>query len=247
MRALAKWHRRLGLFAALLVVFVTVTGFLLQYAPALGLNRAMVHDRTLLSLYVGKQEAPALVLRTAHGEQVWRKGLLYTANTKPLPIETPPVGAVPTAGGTVIATADSLYVISADGGLLERIDASLLPGPVTAIGQTAAGALALNTGGRFYVTDASFSAFTPTEDAVAWSRPQTATPDALPDFVARAEPVALPWDRILLDLHTGRLFGTAGVWIVNLGSLAFLLLAISGVVTALRRNGRSNGNGNGHH
>ena len=39
----------------------------------------------------------------------------------------------------------------------------------------------------------------------------------------------LPLERVLLDLHSGRIFGEAGVWLVDAAALLFLLLAGSGL------------------
>lgn len=107
------------------------------------------------------------------------------------------------------------------------------------LGRTPDGAAVLRIGDQAYAANADFTAFqTHSGDGVAWSTAEALSPSEIPDFVARAEPLGLPLDRILLDLHTGRLFGAAGVWIVNIGSIAFLALALTGVITALRRNGK---------
>lgn len=42
-------------------------------------------------------------------------------------------------------------------------------------------------------------------------------------------PHSLHWERILLDLHSGRLFGSAGVWVFDGAALLFIFLALSGV------------------
>jgi uncharacterized iron-regulated membrane protein len=39
----------------------------------------------------------------------------------------------------------------------------------------------------------------------------------------------LSLERVLLDLHSGRILGEAGVWLVDAAALLFLLLAGSGV------------------
>lgn len=44
----------------------------------------------------------------------------------------------------------------------------------------------------------------------------------------------IPLYRVLLDLHSGRLFGTLGVWIVDAAAVAMLFLTMTGVWYALR-------------
>ncbi|MFT5351416.1 MAG: hypothetical protein ACI9MF_002239 [Gammaproteobacteria bacterium] len=45
----------------------------------------------------------------------------------------------------------------------------------------------------------------------------------------------LSLERILLDLHSGRLLGNAGVFIVDLAALFFVFLALSGSWMWLRK------------
>jgi len=50
-------------------------------------------------------------------------------------------------------------------------------------------------------------------------------------------------ERLLLDFHSGRIFGPVGVLVYDLLALAVGFMAISGLVLWFR--GRRNGNGNG--
>lgn len=45
----------------------------------------------------------------------------------------------------------------------------------------------------------------------------------------------LTMDRIILDLHTGRFFGEAGVWVMDIAAIAFIILSITGIVMWMRR------------
>jgi|SRR5688572_23528013 len=236
MRVLARWHRRIGLAAAVLVLLVTVTGLLLQHGSALGLPNATITNRALLSLYFRGDERPGIGFRNGGSLHVWRDGILYSEGAPPFPLEARPVGVLSTQTGIVIATAEAVHLLASGGAPLERLDVSLLPGPVSRIGRDGDGNVVLATPSGTFSASEDFSHFARAADESAdWSIAEEIPSGRLPDFVATAAPPGLPLDRILLDLHTGRLFGAAGVWIVNLGSLAFLVLAISGVVTALRR------------
>jgi len=48
----------------------------------------------------------------------------------------------------------------------------------------------------------------------------------------------LSWERLLLDLHSGRLFGSVGVFIIDLAGIALLLIALSGVWVWVTKPGR---------
>jgi uncharacterized iron-regulated membrane protein len=45
----------------------------------------------------------------------------------------------------------------------------------------------------------------------------------------------LPLERLLLDLHSGRFFGSAGPWIMDAAAVLLVLLALSGTWIWLRR------------
>ena len=68
------------------------------------------------------------------------------------------------------------------------------------------------------------------EMAVATPAPAEQREAALRAF--RGE--GIPLYRVLLDLHSGRLFGTLGVWIVDAAAVAMLFLTMTGVWYALR-------------
>ena len=57
-------------------------------------------------------------------------------------------------------------------------------------------------------------------------------PQAMPEaFGERLEQRSawLNWERALLDFHSGRLFGRAGVWLVDIAGVLLCILALSGV------------------
>ncbi|MCB2385418.1 PepSY-associated TM helix domain-containing protein [Thalassolituus alkanivorans] len=50
----------------------------------------------------------------------------------------------------------------------------------------------------------------------------------LPAELAAARNESISWQRVLLDLHSGRWFGSWGVWVVDVAALILLFLALSG-------------------
>jgi uncharacterized iron-regulated membrane protein len=45
----------------------------------------------------------------------------------------------------------------------------------------------------------------------------------------------LPTERLLLDLHSGRIFGAAGPWIFDIAALLLILLSLSGTWIWIKR------------
>jgi hypothetical protein len=46
------------------------------------------------------------------------------------------------------------------------------------------------------------------------------------------------WERVLFDVHSGRLFGRYGPWLMDIMAVLFVVLAVSGLVMARRRHHR---------
>lgn len=81
-----------------------------------------------------------------------------------------------------------------------------------------------------------------TDTGLYWSS-ASQLPEQLSALLNRQQPLpGISLERVLLDLHSGRLFGTLGIWVVDLTGLLMILLVLSGAGTwgmrTLRR-GRS--------
>ena len=64
-------------------------------------------------------------------------------------------------------------------------------------------------------------------------------PPALRDALTARQPLpGISRERVLLDLHSGRLFGWPGVLLVDLIGIGLGLMVLSGVWTSLRRKKR---------
>jgi hypothetical protein len=138
----------------------------------------------------------------------------------------------------LVACERELLLLTPDG---ERIDAlgaaTGLPVPVGGLAALGDEALVL-AGGLWQRFDADAMALSPAGgEAPQKIRPGT-PPQALLEKLGRAAGW-LHWERFLLDLHSGRLFGSAGVLVVDVGGVLSLLLALSGVLMwGLRRRPR---------
>ena len=70
---------------------------------------------------------------------------------------------------------------------------------------------------------------------VSWSE-ATPVPAGLEESLQAAyRGAGLPVERVLLDLHSGRILGRAGIYLVDAAAVLFLLLAMSGVWLWTRR------------
>lgn len=207
-----RLHRWAGGTMVAFVLFLSVTGLAINHAHDLGLDRRYVTWSWLLDAYgMGRPE--------------------------------PYAGRV--ALDAVVAVGDTthVHVLLPGGELVESLDlGGMLPGPIERVGRVA-DRVVLLSGAAFYRSDADVSSFEPWSDGpaadIAWSA--AVEPDA-----PGLEVLQTAWrgrgvtvERVLLDLHSGRLFNLPGRVLLDIVAIGLILLSISGLVFMKTR--RSNG------
>jgi len=228
-RLLRRWHRRLGLLAASFFVFLTASGLLLNHGDTFELDSVQLGAPWLMAWYGLKPAVPE------QGFQ--QEGLLFSAQgdtwilgqRKLKPGHGEPLGAVRTAGQQWIATSDEIDLFDADGRLVDKIERDLLPGtPIRRIGSRD-GRLLANIGSEVFATSDGIAWEHLASDAhMTWSRLQPLTAAQRQELAPFFAP-SLPLQRIVADLHSGRIFGHYGVLLVDALAAALLLLAGSGL------------------
>lgn len=236
-RSLYLWHRYAGLAGALLVVWLATTGLLLNHSDHLDLANRHVSQNWLLSLYgIAPPSQIEGLLVDGHwvaesGNRAYLDGRFIGAGNV--------VGAASTAFGLIVAFPDRLHLYLDGGELVEALPFTATAAPLSDVIVMNEGVV-LVAGNDAFLANEDFTKFTPTR-----------TPDVrgtelllLPEDVAQAVRVdvlhhSLTWERVLLDLHAGRMFGGAGVWLADIAALLLLLLAVTGVIVWVQRTTRN--------
>lgn len=231
LRSLYIWHRYMGLAAALFVILLTLSGLALNHTEELDLDSRHVQSSTLLEWY-GISAPDDMSSYTAGPNAITQAGDLIYWNTGLIPqAQAPLIGAVAMADLVVVGIEGKLLLFTPGGELIERLDgAAGVPAGMQAIGLTPGGRLAIQAAHGFYQTDENFLEWheTPTLDAV-WSTATLPAPALRTALQQAWRSTGLPLERILLDIHSGRILGGWGVYLVDAAAVLFLLLAASGV------------------
>jgi hypothetical protein len=161
---------------------------------------------------------------------------------KPVAALSNGVGAAAAANILVVAGSEEILLLDDSGQLIERQTWGRSPGdPVTSIGLLPNGNVIIKTNHGAWQPDADFIGWARVEDATAdpdWSRAQP-LPASLMQAVSRSyRGHGLSFERVLLDLHSGRFFGAFGVLVYDLVAIVLGFLAVSGLVLWFR--GRRN-------
>jgi hypothetical protein len=141
------------------------------------------------------------------------------------------VGAAKHDTGYVAACEQELLFLDEQGRLVEKIGATFgLPIPVEQLGGCGE-QLCIRTPRRLFELDFINLSFKPLVGVQpTWSEPTLLNDASRQTIYELSRGQGLSWERVMLDLHSGRLFGAAGVWVVDIAAVLLLFLALSGFV-----------------
>lgn len=226
-RLIRRWHARVGVFAALFLILLVFTGLALNHEDALKLDKMEISSPWLMRWYGIHVDVPTQGYLLGHEFLSWY-GDKWVWGTKVLNGRGQPVGAIEISGIAYIATASQLYMFQQDGQLLDKVEKLSLPGyPIISVGKTGESVVLKTADGAFASGDGLNWEKTSADQTVWVSL--IALPDKAMQQQSRLLAPGLPAQRILLDLHSGRLFGQYGPWVMDFVALALLTLGMSGV------------------
>jgi hypothetical protein len=237
----ALLHRHGGIVAALFVIVVCITGIALNHTDSLGLNKRMVNVAWLMQWYGIK---PPQNTSYAIGDSyISHSGTRLLLNGQTIAGQYPRVsGAIQLPNYNVVALNDSLLLLTPDGTVIEALrQVHGVPANIHRIGQQN-GHVLLQTQTGIWRSGPQLLAWVqidlPARD-IYWSEPVD-TPATLEKNIASMQTgEGLTLERLILDLHSGRMLGRAGPWLADMVAVLFTTLALSGIwmwFKALRRN-----------
>lgn len=230
LKSLFLWHRYLGLCAAAFVVVLSATGLLLNHTDDLQLDRQHLANKVLLDWYGVPDHFPARAYGTANHWVINIDQHVYLGDKPLAGVSMPLIGVSEFQQMVVLADEHQLALLTPSGELVERIDAGQgLPCTPQSIGVTSQSRLAIRCKDGSLQESEDLLNWQPTKSGADWSSAGT-PPQALLDAAQmHARHSVLTLERALLDLHSGRLFGRAGVWLFDIAGVLMLLLAGTGV------------------
>jgi len=227
------WHARAGVLAALFFLFLAFTGLALNHTDAFKLDRKKVDAGWLMQWYGLKSEAPTHGYLFESGYFIG-DGERWVMDGRELSgVAGTVLGAVEIAGIRYIATAASLRLYQADGSLIDKLTGSALPAlPIHKLGRRDE-TLVLDTAQGIYSSADGLTWESASSEGVVWAHPQVLPAKAAIDSAEYFAP-SLPLERVLLDVHSGRILGRFGPFAMDLVALVLMALALSGIWIYLR-------------
>ena len=226
-------HRYGGIFSAVLVIFICITGLALNHTDDLELGKRHIGADWMLDLY--GIETPPLTSFAYTDTTASQTGSSLYLGSKPVPGNFGELrGVISSAKLRIIATADTLILLSPAGELVEILAGfNGLPADINRIGLLS-GHPVLDTENGYFQGDAQLLNWTPLTNNPAVQDTRWSVSTNLP--VATAQQIAsryrgngLTVERVILDLHSGRILGAFGPLLADLVAVIFILLAMTGI------------------
>lgn len=225
------WHRRVGLLVAALVAVLAITGLLLNHSDRLGLDRTNIVTGWVVDWYGLTPVEDPVHFRAGEHWVSWIDGAAYANGKRVGEAGGTARGAVAFDSLVAMATSEAVIVFTSDGELVERLGVAFLPGAIARVGTAASkDRIVIRTPAGQYASDSDLLAWSPFGDEVVWSQAGTPTDVVLERQLAAYRGQGLPLSRVLLDLHSGRLFGSVGAAVMDAAAILLLVLVATGIV-----------------
>lgn len=231
---LMRWHRRIGAILALVLLLLAVTGLLLNHSGQLKLAQRTVDYPLVLALYGIEVPEPTAFAVGKQWLSHWGGTQIYLQDRAVAYCAAPLSGAIMWRGQIVAACVDTLVLLTPDGDEIERLGSQYdLPVPIT--GLAAGEWLILQTPQQNFRIDLERMSWQPVQADVS-----PVVEQSLPaPLAAVLRPIVageqLTFERVIADIHSGRILGAAGVWLADLAALGIVFVALSGFWCWLRR------------
>ncbi|MCP4002096.1 MAG: PepSY domain-containing protein [Gammaproteobacteria bacterium] len=227
----AMLHRYGGISSALLVIVICTTGLLLNHTDDLNLSKQTVGNEWLLDWYGIKTPSTVSYISGSHYASQLNESIYFDG----VPVEgsyTHLQGLAVSDNGVIIATTNQLIILTPEAALIEVLDARHgIPEGIENFGLLPSGAFVLNAKNTIWIADNDLLEWVKTNNPIdksSWSTHAALPSSILNRINQNYHGSGLSTERILLDLHSGRIFGRAGPWLADAVAILFIILAATG-------------------
>lgn len=227
--SLYLWHRYTGIICAVLVLILASTGLLLQHGQNLELQQKYLNTPWLLNWYgIGKEPVSSYQTQSSwvsqSGKFIYLGGQAVNGEYAELR------GAVSTQFGYAIVTGNALSLLNKTGQLIETLDKnSGLPEHALGIAVTEKGVV-IRGSQHYWLADKDFLDWEVYSGPhPSWAQSSQAPEEIVSQAQKHHRAHQIHWERVLLDLHSGRLFGRFGYWVMDIAAIGLIVLACSGL------------------
>jgi len=228
-----RWHRRMGLALFVMIIWVSITGILLNHTETLDLTDQPVHHSWLLKLY--GIERPEITSYKVDDRWISHSGEHLYIDSKSLTHclgSFSGLGIASDKSQQIVAAAcgEEIILLTAQGDILERLSTSLqLSSPINQLGQCNTNAhqnICFSDNNNHYLLDTNTSQWQITDHNII-ALQTSKLPNEVQEELDQTL-VSLNWERVILDLHSGHILGL-GPWLMDAVAILLIILGLSGI------------------
>ena len=232
-----NWHRTVGFIATIFILVLVVSGLVLNHAGDLKLDRIYIGNEMILDWYgIAPQRLPVSYQAGSHRvTQIDNRLYLDVDEIQGNPEVLR--GVVSSGQFMALAFSSSIYLITGQGDLIEKITREQgLPADLHAIGLGRDGEILIQSGHTVLCSDMDLQTWRQCRNGgVYWSASDRLPGDLEKTLIRKYRGKGLSLEKLLVDLHSGRIFGGVGVYLIDVSAIIFIILAMSGWWLWLKR------------
>ena len=228
------WHRRIGLSALVLVIILAITGIMLNHTEKLNLDNTFINNSLLLNWYgiIPKDEPVSFRIESdtqSHVISTWNKQLFFD-DTTITNLEQTMHGAIGAEQFIVVALDNEIILLSYDGEFIERVSTSISFSNIQRLGMKYKRPVIETSEPLYYMADEHILDWDVIiNEDIEWTEQYELNDDEREQLLVAYRGNGLKLERVILDLHSGRIFGSYGVYLMDAAAIALLWLSFSGL------------------
>ncbi|MCK5918220.1 MAG: PepSY domain-containing protein [Cocleimonas sp.] len=229
-----KIHRYLGVAVAISLVWLSFTGIFLNHTEDLKLDEKHLDNDVLFNLY-GLSKPELSKAFNLGKDWVMQYGTALILNDDVLIAESKPLmSALHNDAMYILATTEQVYLFTPQG---EHIDSLKTPDTLLAMGWLDE-KIAIKTSVANYLANddvTEWQTFADSTHAIAWGKASILPNELRENLEKKYRGEGPTLEQVILDTHSGRLFGKLGVYFADLIAVLTIVLTVLGVYLWSRR------------
>lgn len=238
---LREWHRKLGIIAAFFIIFLSISGVALNHTTSLSLAHQPIENTWLLDHY---GIAPPSNVRFYQqnmlqltNDLLWLNDKLLLESTSDIIAATFISSAQSSTSHTILAvSSNQVYLFNQQGDLIDQLGEELgVPQNINALHVNKSD-ITVRTPSGYFQTNTDFFEWQKITFVMEpdWVKPIKVSEQTKIKAELQYRSRFLTLERIILDAHSGRIFGLFGVLFMDAVAVLLILLSLSGLYIWLR-------------
>ena len=241
-KSLYLWHRYVGLFATLFIIFITLSGIALNHTDDLALKKQYVSNQFLLDSYNIRAPTQLLQFKTPSHTVTQADSFLFINTSDAITADAQLIGVVHLDKFLVISLTNALLLIDSNNQVVETLSGlDGIPSSITGIGYDKNQHITLLANDQLYQLDSNLNVEqVHWNDNIHWSNKSVISSAAAKVVIQQYKSNIISLETLFLDIHSGRFFGSYGTLFFDLIGVLVLFLALSGIIIWARQRTKLN-------